>query len=582
MTERIDKRNAGASSELGRLVRVARGDAPADIVLRNAQLVNVYSGEVHPADVAVYNARIAGIGKGYAAEQEIDLQNSYLAPGLIDAHVHIESSMVGVRQYADAVVPRGVTSVVADPHEITNVLGLDGIRYMFDQAKYGRLSMFVMVPSCVPATPMATAGALLEAKDIVALQNDPWVLGLAEMMNYPGVVNEDPGVLEKIEAFSTRVLDGHAPALSGKALNAYLAAGIGSDHECTTVDEAVEKLRLGAYILMRDATNAHDLENLLPMVTPDNARRICFCTDDRHPGDLLDYGSVDFLVRTAIRSGVDTVTAVRMATLNTAEWFRMYDRGGIRPGNRADLIVFDDAEEFRVRLVMRSGQVVAESGKMLPFNLPERPTYLRGSMNVNWNSVDFSIPAEGRTARVIGVVPEQLVTEKRTLEIPSAAGVAMPDQERDIAKIAVIERHMASGRVGKGFVQGLGIRRGAIASTIAHDHHNLIVAGTDNISLTTAAGAVADMGGGLAVADGIRVLARLPLPVAGLMSTRPITEVRKSLDEVIGASRSLGSELRDPLMSLSFVALEVIPHLKLTDQGLVDVDQFKLVPLWVD
>jgi adenine deaminase len=582
MTERIDKRNAGASSELGRLVHVARGDAPADIVLRNARLVNVYSGEVHPADVAVYNARIAGIGKGYSAEQEIDLQNSYLAPGLIDAHVHIESSMVGVRQYADAVVPRGVTSVVADPHEIANVLGLDGIRYMFDQAKYGRLSMFVMVPSCVPATPMATAGALLEAKDIVALQNDPWVLGLGEMMNYPGVVNEDPGVLEKIQAFSTRVLDGHAPALTGKALNAYLAAGIGSDHECTTVEEALEKLRLGTYILIRDATNAHDLENLLPMVTPDNARRICFCTDDRHPGDLLDYGSVDFLVRTALGSGIDIVTAVRMATLNTAEWFRMYDRGGIRPGNRADLIVFDDPEEFRVRLVIRSGQIVAESGHMLPFNLPERPTYLRGTMNVNWNSVDFSIPAEGRNARVIGVVPEQLVTEKRTLEIPSAAGVAMPDQERDIAKIAVIERHMASGRVGKGFVQGLGIRRGAIASTIAHDHHNLIVAGTDNVSLTTAAGAVADMGGGLAVADGIRVLARLPLPVAGLMSTRPITEVRKALDEVIGASRNLGSGLRDPLMSLSFLALEVIPHLKLTDQGLVDVDQFKLVPLWAD
>jgi adenine deaminase len=544
-------------------------------------LVNVYSGEIYPADVAVYNARIAAIGEGYQAQREIDLKGSYLAPGLIDAHVHIESSMVGVRQYAQAVVPRGVTSVIADPHEITNVLGLDGIRYMFDQAKYGQLSMFVMVPSCVPATPMATAGALLEAKDIVALQNDPWVLGLAEMMNYPGVVNEDPGVLEKIEAFRTRVLDGHAPALTGKPLNAYLAAGIGSDHECTTMEEAREKLRLGAYILIREATNSHDLKNLLPLATPENARRICFCTDDRHPGDLLDQGSVDHLVRTAVRSGLDLVTAIRMATLNTAEWFRMYDRGGIRPGNRADLIVIDDPDEFRVRLVIRSGQIVAEDGKMLPFDQPERPTYLRGSMNVNWNSVDFTIPAEGTHARVIGILPDQLITENRVMEIASAAGVAMPDQERDIAKIAVIERHMASGRVGKGFVQGLGIRRGAIASTIAHDHHNLIVAGTDNISLTTAAGAVADMGGGLAVADGIRILARLPLPVAGLMSTRPIAEVRKVLDEVIDASRGLGSDLHDPLMTLSFLALEVMPHLKLTDQGLVDVDQFSLVPLWV-
>jgi adenine deaminase len=569
-------------TELKGMIRAARGDAPADLVLRNARLVNVYSGEIYPADVAIYNSRIAGIGPGYSGQQEIDLEGSYLAPGLIDAHVHIESAMVGVRQFAAAVVPRGVTSVVADPHEITNVLGLDGIRYMFDQAKYGQLSMFVMVPSCVPATHMATAGAYLEAKDIVSLQNDPWVLGLAEMMNYLGVVNEDPGVMEKIEAYQRRVLDGHAPGLTGKALNAYLAAGIGSDHECTTAEEALEKLRLGMYILMREATNAHDLLNLLPMLTPQNARRICFCTDDRHPADLLDQGSVDHLVREAIRSGVEPVTAIRMATLNTAEWFRIYNRGGIRPGNRADLIVLDDLSEFAVRLVVRGGQVVAEDGVMLPFDLPERPSYLRGSMNINWHSVDFRIPAEGQRARVIGVIPDQLITEERILEIPSASDVAMSDPEQDIVKVAVIERHMASGRMGKGFVQGLGIGRGAIASTIAHDHHNLIVAGTDNVSLTAAAAAVADMGGGLAVADGIRILARLPLPVAGLMSNKPITDVRRQLDGVIQAARNLGSELHDPLMALSFLSLEVIPHLKLTDQGLVDVDQFKVVPLWVD
>ena len=490
--------------------------------------------------------------------------------------------MVGVRQFAQAVVPKGVTSVIADPHEITNVLGLDGIRYMFDQAKYGQLSMFVMVPSCVPATHMATAGAYLEAKDIAALQNDRWVLGLGEMMNYPGVLHEDPNTLEKLDAFKTRVLDGHAPGLSGKALNAYLTAGIGSDHECTTVDEAREKLRLGMYILIREATNAHNLAALLPMLTADNARRVCFCTDDRHPGDLLDEGSVDHLVRTAIRGGVDLVTAIRMATLNTAEWFRLYDRGGIRPGHRADLIVFDDPQEFNVRMVVRSGLVVAEEGKMLPFDLPERPSYLRGSMNVNWHTVDFTIPVEGTRAHVIGAVPDDLVTEDRVLEIPMASGFAVPDIERDIVKMAVIERHMATGRVGKGFIQGLGLRRGAIASTIAHDHHNLVVAGTDNISLSTAAGAIADMGGGLAVADGVRILARLPLPVAGLMSNKPITDVRRVLDDVTGAARALGSGIHDPFMVLSFLALEVIPHLKLTDMGLVDVDQFKFVPLWVE
>jgi len=569
-------------AELNNLIRVARGDAPADLVLRNAKLINVYSGEIYPADVAIHNARIAGIGSDYHGTEEIDLKGSYLAPGLIDAHVHIESAMVGVRQFAAAVVPRGVTSVIADPHEITNVLGLDGIRYMFDQAKYGRLSMYVMVPSCVPSTHMATAGAYLEAKDIASLQGDPWVLGLGEMMNYPGVVHEDQDTLEKLEAFKTRVLDGHAPGLTGKALNAYAAAGIGSDHECTTMEEALEKLRLGMYILVREATNAHNLAPLLPLLTPDNARRVCFCTDDRHPGDLLDQGSVDHLVRTAIRSGVDLVTAIRMATLNTAEWFRMYDRGGIRPGNRADIIVFDDPQEFNVRLVIRGGQIAAEKGKIVPLDVPERPSYLRGSMNINWHTVNFTIPAEGRRANVIGVHPDDLITDKRVLEIPSQSGVATPDYEQDIVKMAVIERHMASGQMGKGFVQGLGIRRGAIASTIAHDHHNLIVAGVDNVSLTTAAGALADMGGGLAVADGVRILARLPLPVAGLMSNRPIAEVRRQLDEVIGAARTLGSDFHDPFMALSFLALEVIPHLKLTDQGLVDVDEFKFVPLWVD
>ena len=568
--------------ELNDMIRAARGDAPADLLLHNARLVNVYSGEIYPADVAIYNGRIVGVGPGYSAQREIDLKGSYLAPGLIDAHVHIESAMVGVRQFAATVVPRGVTSVIADPHEITNVLGLDGIRYMFDQAKYGQLSMYVMVPSCVPATHMATAGAYLEAKDITSLQNDRWVLGLAEMMNYHGVVREDPLVLEKLDAFKTRVLDGHAPGLSGRDLNAYLTAGIGSDHECTNTEEALEKLRLGMYILIREATNAHNLGKLLPMITPDNARRICFCTDDRHPADLMDEGSVDHLVRSAIRAGIDVVTAVRMATLNPAEWYRLYDRGGIRPGNRADLIVFDDPQEFAVRLVIRNGQVVAENGKMLPFELPERPSYLRGSINVNWHTVDFTIPAEGRRAHVIGTIPDDLVTEDRLLEIPTASGFAIPDIERDIIKMAVIERHMASGRVGKGFVQGLGLRRGAIASTIAHDHHNLIVAGTDNISLSTAAGAIADMGGGLAVADGVRILARLPLPVAGLMSNKPIAEVRRVLDEVIGAARTLGSSMHDPFMALSFLALEVIPHLKLTDQGLVDVDQFKIVPLWVE
>ena len=444
--------------ELNDMIRAARGDVAADLLLHNARLVNVYSGEIYPADVAIYNGRIVGVGPGYSAQREIDLKGSYLAPGLIDAHVHIESAMVGVRQFAATVVPRGVTSVIADPHEITNVLGLDGIRYMFDQAKYGQLSMYVMVPSCVPATHMATAGAYLEAKDITSLQNDRWVLGLAEMMNYHGVVREDPLVLEKLDAFKTRVLDGHAPGLSGRDLNAYLTAGIGSDHECTNTEEALEKLRLGMYILIREATNAHNLGKLLPMITPDNPRRICFCTDDRHPADLMDEGSVDHLRAQRHSSGHRCGDRRPYGDPEPGRVVPASDRGGIRPGNRADLIVFDDPQEFAVRLVIRNGQVVAENGKMLPFELPERPSYLRGSINVNWHTVDFTIPAEGRRAHVIGTVPDDLVTEDRLLEIPTASGFAIPDIERDIIKMAVIERHMATGHVGKGFVQGLGLR----------------------------------------------------------------------------------------------------------------------------
>lgn len=570
----------GVSTPRADLIRTARGESPADLVLKNARLVNVYSGEIHPADVAIQGSMIAGVGAGYRGRSEIDLEGAYVAPGLIDAHVHIESSMVDVRQYAAAVVPRGVTAVVADPHEIANVLGLDGIRYMFDCAKHGCMSMYVMAPSCVPATGMATAGACLEAKDIAALRGDPWVPGLAEMMNYPGVVRAEPAVMDKLEAFKGRVLDGHAPGLSGMGLAAYVAAGIGSDHECTTVEEAREKLGLGMYVLLRDATGAHDLPNLLPLITGGNERRICFCTDDRHPADLLDEGGVDHLVRFAIRAGIDPVTAIRMATLNPAEWFRLHNRGGIRPGNFADLFVFSDLREFSARMVMRGGEIVARDGALLSSVRPARPAYLRNSMNIGRHPMSFRIPADGKKARVIGVVQGSLITESRLLALPSEDGAAVADPGRDIAKLAVLERHMASGRVGLGFVQGLGLKQGAIASTISHDHHNLIVAGADDASMYAAAEAVAEMGGGLAAARGERVLARLPLPIAGLMSDKPIAEVRRELDALISAARELGTDLPDPFMTIGFLGLEVIPHLKLTDLGLVDVDRFSLTSLW--
>jgi adenine deaminase len=567
---------------LADVIRTARGEQPADLALRNGRLINVFSGQIEHTDIAMAGPTIIGVGTGYEAAQSIDLAGAYVAPGLIDAHVHIESSMATTPQFARAVLPRGTTTVVTDPHEIANVHGLAGIRFMLHAARHTPLSVWVNLPSCVPATHMETAGAALEAADLMMLLDDPGVLGLAEMMNYPGVIAAAPAVLAKLQGFAGRPLDGHAPGLVGQALNAYVAAGIGSDHECTTVAEAAEKLARGLYILIREATNAHNLETLLPLVTAANSRRCCFCTDDRQPADLLDQGGIDFMVRTAIARGIDPVTAIQMATLNTAEWFGLHDRGAVAPGRRADLIVFDRLDDLRPRLVYAAGQLVAQDGAMLTPPPAPLPLSLPNSIHVAWERVDLAIPAAGRRVRVIGAVENQLVTEHLVLEATIRDGLAVADVSRDLLKMAVIERHHAGGNVGKGFIRNIGLQRGALASSVAHDHHNLVVVGADDASMLTAARAVAEMGGGLAVADGEQVLARLALPIAGLMSDQPIEQIRAGFDAVLAAAHALGSELHDPFMAMSFMALEVIPHLKLTDVGLVDVDKFQVVSLFLD
>jgi adenine deaminase len=428
---------------------------------------------------------------------------------------------------------------------------------------------------------METTGAALAWYDLEPLQYEKFVLGLAEVMNFPGVVAGEEGVLNKLRSFRQTIKDGHCPGLTGRGLNAYITAGIGSDHECTTVEEAQEKLRLGMVVFIREATNAHNLKPLLPLITPDNARRLCFCTDDRQPADLLEEGHIDFMIRTAIAEGVPPITAFQIATLNPSEYFRLHDRGAIAPGRRADLIVFSDLRRPFVEMVYRGGKLVAENGVMLPWERPARQIVLRSSMNVDWSKVNLRLGAEGRQARIIGAIPDQLITQHLIEETPQVEGQVVADLNRDILKMAVIERHLATGRVGKGLVRGLGLRQGAIASTIAHDHHNLVVIGVDDQSMLTAARALAETQGGMAAAAGDTVLARLPLPIAGLMSNQPIEQVRDQMDEMLRAAHQLGSPLHDPFMAMSFLALPVIPSLKLTDHGLVDVDKFQLVSLFV-
>lgn len=564
-------------------IAAARGDIPADRILKNAQLVNVLTGEIHPADIVIHGDTIIALDGDYQARQAVDLNGAFVLPGFIDAHVHIESSLCTPPEFTRTVAARGVTSVIIDPHEIANVLGLDGIRFMIERGADTPINVFVMASSCVPATHMETSGATLHAEDLASLLDDPHVLGLAEMMNYPGVIYGDEDTLDKLTAFAGRVLDGHSPGVVGKALNAYVAAGIMSDHECVTPEDARERLRRGMTVFIREGTTTRNLRPLLPVVTPANHGQICFCTDDRTPASLIDEGSIDYMVRTAIAEGIDPVTAIRMGTINTARYFRLYDRGAVALGRKADLIIARDLRDLHAEQVYCNGELIAERGAVRAGRTALVPRPVAPSMNVGTAPhFDFTIPAPAGKTRihVIGGLPDQVVTDHRILDARIVDGQAVADPDRDILKMAVIERHTASGRIAKGFISGYGLKRGALAGTVAHDHHNLVVIGVDDASMETAARAVIALGGGIAAADGDQVLGTLPLPVAGLMSEAPIEEVRREYDALVAIAQSMGSEHPDPLMGMSFMALEVIPSLKLTDVGLVDVEQFKLIALF--
>ncbi|MBI2899694.1 MAG: adenine deaminase [Planctomycetes bacterium] len=560
------------------LLRVARGDAPADLVIRNARVANVRTLEVEDVDLAVAGDRIAGLGR-YEGREIVDARGAWLAPGFIDAHIHIESSMMSPAQFARAVVPRGTTAVVCDPHEIANVLGVPGIEYILRAAEGLPLDVHVMLPSCVPATHLETAGARLEAADLAPLFGRPHVLGLAEVMNFPGVVAGAAPYLAKIRAAGDRPVDGHAPGLSGPALCAYIAAGPDSDHECFALAEAVEKARRGMMVIVRDGTVAKNLETLLPLVRRADAWEVAMCCDDRHPIDLRDEGHVDHLLRRAVALGADPLVALRAVTLTPARHYRLRGRGGLTPGAHADFVLLEDLKSFRALRVWKDGREVARDGRVLrdPADVPA-PVKASVKLPPEFRP-DFTVPARSARIRVIGIVPDQIVTRGIVEEAACSDGALVSDPARDLVKMAVIDRYTGTGKFGLGFARGLGLKRGAIASTVAHDSHNIVVAGVTDDDMRAAVAEIARMGGGQVAASGGKAVASLPLPIAGLMSDRPIEEVAPAAERLRAAARELGSPLHDPFMTLAFLALPVIPELRLTDRGLVDVGKFDFVPV---
>ena len=569
------------------LIDAAQGSVPCDLNLANCTLVDLLRGEMRrEATVSIRRGAIAGIDDGLRAERVIDLKGMYLIPGLVDSHVHIESSMLTPPEYAAVVAPRGTTAVVADPHEIANVLGYEGMRFMLASSEGLPIDVYFMVPSCVPATDFDTAGAAIYASDMHPFIREPRVLGLGEVMNYPGVLYKDQKLLDKIALFrdAGKPIDGHAPGLSGAALSAYVAAGIGSDHECTTSEEALEKLSKGMYIMLREGSTARDLKNLIPAIRPGTASRFLLCTDDRHPNDLVDEGHMDHAVRLLLAGGVAPIDAFRIACLNPAQWFGIKGAGAVAPGFRADLVAFDSLKDFRPRMVFKAGVLAAQDGELLVESAGARPP-ARDSVNIKWlTEDDFRIPADpaGSRVRIIQARPDSIITGEWIAEPKVEDGLCVSDLGRDIVKVFVIERHTGSGNIGKGFISGLGLKRGAVGLTVSHDSHNMIIAGVDDKSTFKAAKHLNKMKGGMVFAVGDEVVLDLPLPVAGLMSDREasfVVERLRAFEELFARE---GLVNKTPLMTLSFMALPVIPKLKITDKGLIDVDKFAPVNLFAD
>jgi adenine deaminase len=566
-------------NDRARLIAVARGDEPADLVIAGARVLSVFTREWLELDVAVAGGRIAGLGS-YDGGERVDAGGRWLVPGFIDAHVHIESSKLTPAEFARAVVPHGTTAVVTDPHEVANVLGREGVEWMLAASEGLPLDVFVMAPSCVPASDFESPLRPLEPEDMEAILRHPRALGVAEMMNFPAVIAGAPSQLERL-ALADHV-DGHAPGVAGQALDAYVAAGIRSDHEATTLEEALEKRRRGMWILIREASNARNLRDLLPLVQRFGPEHCAFCTDDREPDLLYREGHIDQMCRMAVAEGIAPEDALLMATLHGARAHGLLDRGAVAPGMRADLVLLEDLAGFRAAAVYKDGALVASDGRALDFPRPRVPGWVRGTMRAAPIDVStFAIPAESSRVRVIETVPAQLITHACEEEPAVVDGLVVADPERGLAKIAVIERHHATGRVGRGLVRGFGLRAGAFASTVAHDAHNLVVVGVDDADMAACASRLQEIGGGIAVARDGAVRGELALPVAGLLSDEPVEEVVERLEALHAMLGEQGVADPAPFMTLSFLALSVIPSLKITDRGLVDVDRFELVPLAV-
>jgi adenine deaminase len=565
---------------LSRLIGVARGEQPPDLVVKGGRVLNLFTGEIIRADVALSDGRIAGVGS-YDGPAVIDADGGYISPGFMDAHMHLESTLLSPAELARAVIGRGTTAIMADPHEIANVLGIEGIRFLLEASKGLPVDIYFLLPSCVPATGLETAGASLSAADLKPLRRDRRVLGLAEMMNYPGVLAGSGPILEKLDAFRGRTCDGHAPLLSGRDLNAYIASGIRSDHECTGREEAREKLRLGMHIMIREGTQAKNLKELIPLADAQNNRHFSLVTDDLHPHDLLAKGHLDHLVDMAVEGGIDPLEAIRMVSMNTAAYFGLRDVGAVAPGYRADLLILSSLAPVRVRSVIKGGERVFDESAFTGRGMRAAGAERLGAMNIRpFGPEAFRVPAGGERIRVIGLVPDQILTQQIIVEATYRDGMVVSDPRRDILKLVVVERHRATGRIGVGFVQGFGLKEGALASSVAHDSHNVIAVGCEDGDLYRAVKAVEEMQGGLAAVRNGEVLEKLPLPIAGLMSDRPLADVARGWQELRRAARLFGSIPEEPFMLLSFLALPVIPELKLTDRGLVDVNRFAHVPLF--